>query len=88
MRRDRSAGVMEIIKRTKEILSCVRSVLRNLFARRSWGQIYYINGPDVLPAPLEREEEEAILAEIAQDEKEENGNSTSKGHQNEPGDVF
>ena len=36
--------------------------------RRLWGQIYYINGPDVLPAPLGREEEEAILAEIVQDE--------------------
>ncbi|MBO5050655.1 MAG: RNA polymerase sporulation sigma factor SigE [Clostridia bacterium] len=39
-----------------------------LFRRRSWGQIYYINGPDVLPAPLEREEEEAILAALANDE--------------------
>jgi RNA polymerase sporulation-specific sigma factor len=40
----------------------------NRWRSRRWGQIYYINGPDVLPAPLEREEEEAILAEIAQDE--------------------
>ena len=68
MRRDRSAGVMEIIKRTKEILSCVRSVLRNLFSRRSWGQIYYINGPDILPAPLDREEEEAIIAAAENDD--------------------
>ena len=41
--------------------------IRRLFARRAWGQIYYINGPDVLPAPLSREEEEAILAEIEED---------------------
>ena len=31
------------------------------FSGREWGQIYYINGTDVLPAPLSREEEEALL---------------------------
>lgn len=46
----------------------MRSVLRNLFSRRSWGQIYYINGPDILPAPLDREEEEAIIAAAENDE--------------------
>ena len=42
--------------------------LRALFARRSWGQIFYINGPDILPAPLDREEEEAIIAAAEKDE--------------------
>ena len=44
------------------------NALRALFSRRSWGQIYYINGPDVLPAPLDKEEEEAIIAAAATDE--------------------
>ncbi len=44
------------------------SALRALFARRSWGQIFYINGPDILPAPLDREEEEAIIAAAEKDE--------------------
>ncbi|MBQ8175196.1 MAG: RNA polymerase sporulation sigma factor SigE [Clostridia bacterium] len=39
-----------------------------VFSRRSWGQIYYINGPDILPAPLDKEEEEAIIAAAATDE--------------------
>ena len=52
---------MRLIKRLKRMLA-------RLFSRRSWGQIYYINGADVLPAPLEREEEEALLSEIAHDE--------------------
>ena len=42
--------------------------IRCFFAGRSWGQIYYINGTDVLPAPLSREEEEALLAEAEHDE--------------------
>ena len=42
--------------------------LRALFGRRSWGQIFYINGPDILPAPLDREEEEAIIAAAEKDE--------------------
>ena len=51
---------MKIVLWVKNLIACIR--------RRSYGQIYYINGPDVLPAPLEREEEEAILAECAHDE--------------------
>lgn len=50
------------------IIQFVKRMLARLRRRRSWGQIYYINGPDVLPAPLEREEEEAILAELGNDE--------------------
>ena len=50
------------------MLTWLKRIFTCLFRRRSWGQIYYINGPDVLPAPLEREEEEAILAALANDE--------------------
>lgn len=50
------------------MLTWLKRMFTRLFRRRSWGQIYYINGPDVLPAPLEREEEEAILAALANDE--------------------
>ncbi len=46
----------------------ILSALRGLFSRRSWGQIFYINGPDILPAPLDREEEEAIIAAAETDE--------------------
>ena len=42
--------------------------VRSFFSRRSWGQIFYINGPDILPAPLNREEEEAIIAAAETDE--------------------
>ncbi len=35
---------------------------------RPFGQIFYINGPDVLPAPLSREEEEEILRLAEEDE--------------------
>lgn len=38
------------------------SRIRHLCQHRRWGQIYYINGADVLPAPLSREEEEQILS--------------------------
>lgn len=46
----------------------LKDLWRRATSGRSWGQIYYINGPDVLPAPLEREEEEAILTALAHDE--------------------
>lgn len=51
-----------------KLIASLRGLLRRFTFRRSWGQIYYINGPDVLPAPLGREEEEAILAALAHDE--------------------
>ncbi len=51
-----------------KILRCICDRIRRLFSRREWGQIYYINGPDVLPAPLSREEEEEILLAAENDE--------------------
>ncbi len=51
-----------------KLLLRIKNWIKKLRCRRSFGQIYYINGPDVLPAPLEREEEEAILAALAHDE--------------------
>ena len=50
------------------MIAFLKRLLVRLLHRRTWGQIYYINGPDVLPAPLEREEEEEILSAIATDE--------------------
>ena len=52
---------MKWIKRLFARLFC-------FFSGREWGQIYYINGTDVLPAPLSREEEEELLAEAERDE--------------------
>ena len=51
-----------------KIFKRLRAYFARQFSRRAWGQIYYINGPDVLPAPLSREEEERILAEAEADE--------------------
>ncbi len=46
----------------------IRHRIVSLILGDKWGQIFYINGPDVLPAPLSREEEEAILAAAEKDE--------------------
>lgn len=44
----------------------IQTLLAKLF-RRPRG-IYYVNGPDVLPAPLSREEENEALARLPEDE--------------------
>lgn len=46
----------------------LRQWMAQCFFRRSWGQIFYINGSDVLPAPLSKEEEEEILLACRTDE--------------------
>lgn len=51
-----------------KLIHRIRHYLLSLFLGDNWGQIFYINGPDILPAPLSREEEEAILAAAQQDE--------------------
>jgi RNA polymerase sporulation-specific sigma factor len=35
--------------------------------RKNWGQVYYINGSEVLPAPLSQEEEAEILSALEED---------------------
>ncbi len=49
------------------IVEIVRRMLR-LLRRPSFGELFYINGPDILPAPLTREEEEEILRAAEEDE--------------------
>ena len=51
-----------------KLLEKIFFAVRAFFVRRSWGQIFYINGPDILPAPLDKEEEEAIIAAAQTDE--------------------
>lgn len=46
----------------KRILLALSRLWRSLFSRRKRG-IYYVNGPDVLPPPLTREEEAALLSQ-------------------------
>ena len=43
----------------------LRGWLRRLFCRG----VYYVNGPDVLPAPLSAEEEAEVLARLPEDEE-------------------
>ena len=50
------------------IILWLRRCIARCFRRRSWGQIFYINGSDVLPAPLSKEEEEEILQACQTDE--------------------
>lgn len=50
------------------MLTQIKKWLFRLLHRRAWGQIFYINGPDVLPAPLDKEEEEAIIRAAEHDE--------------------
>lgn len=51
-----------------KLIQRIRHWLTSLFLRDNWGQIFYINGSDVLPAPLSREEEEAIIVAAEKDE--------------------
>ena len=50
------------------LLKRIRRLINSLILGDNWGQIFYINGSDVLPAPLSREEEEAIIAAAEKDE--------------------
>lgn len=52
----------------QSVLSKVRAFLGRLFCRKGKG-IYYINGPDVLPAPLTGEEEREAINRSLEDEE-------------------
>ena len=54
----------------KGFLLSIRRLWRALFSKKPRG-IYYVNGPDVLPPPLSREEEAALLSgdELSQEAK-------------------
>ena len=54
----------------KGFLLSIRRLWRSLFSKKPRG-IYYVNGPDVLPPPLSREEEAALLSgdELSQEAK-------------------
>ena len=43
--------------------------LRELFIKRKSGGIYYINGTEVLPPPLEKEEESEFICRMGEDEE-------------------
>ncbi len=46
-------NIIDLIKRIKE-----------RFARKNCGELFYVNGPENLPAPLTKEKEDEILSEI------------------------
>ncbi len=52
------------------IFKKLKSKIKSLFFKklRNTNSIYYINGPDVLPAPLSVEEEAKIISELSTDE--------------------
>lgn len=52
------------------IFKKLKSKIKSLFFKKlqSTNSIYYINGPDVLPAPLSVEEEAKIISELSTDE--------------------
>lgn len=52
------------------IFKKLKSKIQSLFFKKfqSTNSIYYINGPDVLPAPLSVEEEAKIISELSTDE--------------------
>ena len=51
----------------KKLLSLAGRLKKTIFHKN--GGIYYINGPDVLPAPLTKEEEAEIIAQIDENEE-------------------
>ena len=46
-----------------DMIEFIKRLILKLFKRQG---CYYINGPDTLPPPLTKEEEEKILSEIQQ----------------------
>lgn len=61
--------VRRIHRRLGEWGSMWRAFWRRHFRRRRRGGVYYINGPDVLPPPLSREEEAEAIERMAWDEE-------------------
>lgn len=49
------------LKLMKRTFMRIGDFFRRLFGLKRWGQIYYINGAQVLPAPLSHEEESRII---------------------------
>lgn len=57
-----------IMKQIGRFFRRVRAWMRRLFGRpKKWGEIYYVSGSEVLPAPLTHEEEASIIDAIAED---------------------
>lgn len=52
----------------KQALKKLTKKLKVLFSRGKRGGIFYINGPDLLPPPLTREEEAEVIARLPYDE--------------------
>lgn len=52
----------------KNIFTIIKQALERLFRKNASSGIYYINGPELLPPPLTREEETEAIAMIAYDE--------------------
>jgi RNA polymerase sporulation-specific sigma factor len=52
------------------ILSTARTWLAKLLYRLAGGSVHYINGPDTLPAPLSREEEQIAFARLEENDEE------------------
>lgn len=54
----------------KTAIQRIWSALRTKVLLLFQGELYYINGPDTLPSPLTKEEEEAVFLRLEQDDEE------------------
>ena len=50
------------------ILKCLKTVLKRLFPPKRAGEVFYINGPETLPPPLSKEQEEETFLMLETDE--------------------
>ena len=53
---------------TFQLYSAARDCLTSLMERLTPRELYYIGGPDPLPAPLTPEEEQALVARLREDD--------------------
>ena len=53
---------------TFQLYSAARDCLTDLMERLTPRELYYIGGPDPLPAPLTLEEEQALVARLQEDD--------------------
>ena len=67
MKRPFKTFLKKMTRALRRIRFRVAEGFRRLFGIRRWGQIYYIRGAQVLPAPLSHDEEARIIEALEQD---------------------
>ena len=70
-KKDAVDSAIEIIlyatKKAREIIFKIKVLIGRLKAKNAESEVYYVNGPDVLPPPLTKEEEAECIENIAVD---------------------